>query len=94
MAFIFGELTPDQIQRGMACKSLGEFKAFVKGEGFDLDENEARALFEEMYEMELSDEEFEGVAGGVSWRDCDDEMEPCDDYGCPEYIRTHLTRRR
>jgi len=93
MAFDINGLSPEQIQKGMACKSLEEFKAFVQAEGFDLDENEAQAIFEEMYEMELSDEELEGVAGGASWCDCDGEMEPCDDYGCPEHISTHRKRR-
>ena len=71
MAFDINELTPEQIQKGMACKSLDEFQAFVKTEGFDLNEEEAQAIFEEMYEMELSDEELMGVAGGKQWRDCE-----------------------
>ena len=56
MAFEIKDLTPEQIQKGMACKSLDDFHAFIKGEGLDLDEEEAQAIFEEMYEIELSDE--------------------------------------
>lgn len=51
----------------MACKSLDDFHAFIKGEGLDLDEEEAQAIFEEMYEIELSDEELEALSGGIVW---------------------------
>lgn len=70
MAFDINQLTPEQIQKGMACKSIDEFKAFVEDEGFDLDEGEAEAFFEEMYATGLSDDELEAVAGGMDWCDC------------------------
>ena len=72
-------LTPEQIQKGMVCKSLDEFKSYVKGEGFDLDEAEAQAIFEEMYATDLSDDELEGVAGGMEWCDCNTGHE-CTDF--------------
>ena len=75
-AFNVNDLTPEQIQKGMACKSLDDFKAYVKGEGFDLDEKETQAIFEEMYATELSDEELEAVAGGSEW--CKENV--CDNY--------------
>ena len=75
MAFNIDELTPEQIQKGLACKSLEEFQAFVKDQGFDLEEDEAQAYFEEMYEMELTEEELQAVAGGGSWIDA---MSGCD----------------
>ena len=78
-------LAPEQIQKGMACKSLDEFKSYVKGEGFDLDEAEAQAIFEEMYATDLSDDELEGVAGGMDWCDCNTGHE------CTEF---HPHRRR
>ena len=78
-------LAPEQIQKGMACKSLDEFKAYVKSEGFDLDEAEAQAIFEEMYATDLSDDELEGVAGGMDWCDCNTGHE------CTEF---HPHRRR
>ena len=84
MAFNINELTSEQIQKGMACKSLEEFQAFVKGQGFDLEEDEAQAFFEEMYEMELTDEELEAVAGGNYWDGTSAEE-------CPDY---HDGRRR
>ena len=85
MAFDINELTPEQIQKGLACKSLDEFQSFVKDEGFDLDEAEAQAIFEEMYEMELSDKDLEAVAGGTSWG--------CKEYTCERY-RDYRTSRK
>lgn len=85
MAFDIHNLTPEQIQKGMTCKSLDDFKAFVKSEGFDLDDAEAQAIFEEMYAMELTDEELMGVAGGMEWCNCDSGHE------CTEF---HPHRRR
>ena len=85
MAFDINELTSEQILKGMACKSLDEFQAYVKGEGFDLDEAEAQAFFEEMYAMELSDEELTAVAGGLSWSLRDDE--------CGKYTRGKSRRK-
>ena len=52
---------------GMVCRPLDEFKAFVKDEGFDLNEAEAQAVFDEMYEMDLSEEELDAVSGGAEW---------------------------
>ena len=86
MAFDIKELTPEQIQKGMACKSLDEFQAYVKDEGFDLDETEAQAIFEEMFEMELSDEDLEAVAGGFLWS--------CEDNVCTELHDHHWRRRK
>mgnify|MGYP002627532854 CR=1 FL=1 len=77
MAFNIDEMTPDQIHKGMACKSLEEFQAYVKEQGFDLDEKEAQAIFEEMFAMELSDEELDAVAGGWDGR--------CSDNDCVNY---------
>ncbi len=81
MAFDINTLTPEQILKGMACKSLDEFKAYVEAEGFDLDEAETQAIFEEMYETELSDAELMGVAGGKKWCGCDGDNE------CKRYQR-------
>lgn len=87
MAFDYKDLTPEQIQKGMACKSLDEFKAFVQSEGLDLDEAEAQALFEDMYEMELSAEELDAVAGGLPW-----DM-PGDDCGTKKCQSYHKYRK-
>ena len=71
----------------MACKSLEEFKAYIESEGFELDEEEAQAFFEEMYAMELSDDELEAVAGGLEWCDCNS------DYEC-EAFHSHRRRKK
>ena len=81
MAINFDELTPGQIQKGLACKSLDEFKEFVKQEGFQLDEKEAQAVFEELYEAGLSDEELDAVAGGTAWHDSECTENQCLRYG-------------
>lgn len=87
MEFTFDDLTPEQIQKGMACKSLEEFQAFVKSEGFDLDEDEAQAIFEDMYEMELSSEQLDAVAGGLPW------SMPADDCGKKQCKTYHKYRK-
>lgn len=87
MAFSYDDLTPEQIQKGMTCKSLDEFQTFIKGEGFDLDEAEAQAIFEDMYELELSNEELDAVAGGLPW-----DM-PADDCGKKKCQTYHKYRK-
>lgn len=67
MAIDFQDLSPEQIQRGMACKTLEEFKAFVGAEGLDLDDAETQAAFDEMNGMELSEDDLDNIAGGA-WR--------------------------
>ena len=79
MALDLNKLSPDQISKGMSCKSLDEFKAFIKDEGLDVSDEEAQSFFEEMYNMELSDEELEAVASGGWWDECHIFKE-CKDY--------------
>ena len=43
MALDYQDLSPEQMQKGMACKTVEEFVAFVREEGLDLDEAEAQA---------------------------------------------------
>lgn len=90
MAINFDELTPEQIQKGMACKSLGEFEEFAKQEGFDLDEQEAQAVFERLYETGLSDEELASVAGGGQWYENECTENQCLKYG----VNRHPNRRK
>lgn len=95
MAFNISDLTPEQIQKGMACTSLEEFQAFVKDQGLDLEEDEAQAVFEEMYERELSEDELDAVAGGEWCNKCGplEEAENCTDYVDP-YPNVHIRRRK
>ena len=89
MAINVDELSPEQIQKAMACKSLGEFREFVISEGFDLSEEESKAVFEQIYEVGLSDKELEAVAGGTEWHDSECTELQCLKYGSnrPRHLR-------
>lgn len=53
-----------------ACaKSAEELKTLVSENGFELTEEEAQRAFEKIRKMEgeLSDEELEKIAGGITW---------------------------
>ena len=86
MAFDVNDLTSEQILKGMSCKTLDEFQAFIKDQGFDLTEDEAQAFFEEMYATELTEEELDAVAGGGWCNKC--ETLECTDYVCEDHLRT------
>ncbi|HAM15315.1 MAG TPA: hypothetical protein DCP91_05565 [Eggerthellaceae bacterium] len=81
MAINFDELSPEQIQKGMACKSLDEFREFALSEGFDLGEEESKAVFEQIYEAGLSDKQLDAIAGGTAWQDNECTENQCLKYG-------------
>ena len=89
MAINFNELSPEQIQKGIACKTLDEFKDFAEREGFQLSEAEAQDIFEQLYANGLSDEEIEAVAGGTEWHDSE-----CTEHQCAFYGVNRLRKRR
>ena len=61
------ELTKEQIEKAMACKSVEELMELAKAEGIDLTKDEAEAYLSEMDDVELTDEELQQAAGGVNW---------------------------
>ncbi len=58
------ELTKEQIEKAMACKTVEELMDVAKNEGFELTKEEAEAYMAEMTDFELDDEKLEAVAGG------------------------------
>ena len=61
------ELTKEQIEKAMACKSADELMKVAKEEGFDLSKDEADAYMAEMADFELDEETLSKAAGGGSY---------------------------
>ena len=61
------ELTREQIQKVMACKTAEELMAAAKAEGFELTQQEAEAYMDELQSSELDDEALDMVSG-AGWR--------------------------
>ena len=59
------ELTKEQIEKAMACKTADELMAMAEAEGYELTKDEAEAYMAELAEVELGDEVMEKAAGGV-----------------------------
>ena len=68
------ELTKEQIEKAMGCKTADELLALAKHEGLKMTKDEAEAYMAEMEDFELEEEMLSKVAGG--WNNC-----PCND--CP-----------
>ena len=59
------ELTKEQIEKAMACKTADELMAMAEAEGYELTKDEAEAYMAELAEVELGDEVMEKAAGGL-----------------------------
>ena len=58
------ELTKEQMEKAMACKTADELMALAKAEGYELTKEEAEAFLAELSDVELSDEVLQKAAGG------------------------------
>ena len=58
------ELTAEQIQKAMTCKTADELMKAAKAEGFDITEDEAKAYLAELADVELDSEALKQAAGG------------------------------
>ena len=58
------ELTKEQIQKSMACKTVEELMELAKAEGIELTKEEAEAYMAEMADVELDEDALKNVAGG------------------------------
>ena len=58
------EITKEQIEKAMQCKSLEELMALAKAEGYDITKEEAEAYMEELADVELDSEKLKKVSGG------------------------------
>ena len=66
------ELTQEQIEKAMKCKTAEELIAAAKTEGYKLTVEEAEAYLAEMADVELDDEKLKKAAGGACYPDCAD----------------------
>ncbi len=64
------ELTKEQIQKAMACKTAGELMALAKAEGIELTKEEAEAYMAELEDFELDEAAMKNVAGGLQGMQC------------------------
>ena len=61
------ELTKEQIQKAMACKTVEELMELAKAEGVELTKEEAEAYMAEMEDVELDSDALKQVAGGMCY---------------------------
>lgn len=59
------ELTKEQIQKAMDCKTAEELMALAKTEGVELTKEEAEACLKKMADGELDEATLKKLAGGV-----------------------------
>ena len=59
------ELTIEQIEEAMQCKTADDLMELAKAEGFAITKDEAEAYMAELSECELKDGEIRHVAGGL-----------------------------
>ena len=66
------EITKEQVQKAMACKTADELIAVAKAEGYDITVEEAEAYLAEMADVELDEEALSKAAGGARYfKDCE-----------------------
>ena len=65
------ELTKEQIEKALACKTAEELRSLAKAEGFDITKEEAEAYMAEMADVELDEKPLAKAAGGICYmEDC------------------------
>ena len=57
-------LTHEQIEAAINCKTIEEFEEFIKQEGFKLSQDEIAECFDSICPHELSEEDLKAVSGG------------------------------
>ena len=62
------ELTKEQIEKAMACKTADELMKLAEAEGYSLTKDEAEAFLAELGDVELGEEALEKAAGGYFYR--------------------------
>ena len=58
------ELTKEQIEKAMECKTADELLELAKAEGIEMTKDEAEAYMAEMADFELDDPTLSKAAGG------------------------------
>ena len=62
------ELTKEQFEKAMQCKSADELMALAKAEGFAITKDEAEAYLTELADVELDEKQLTKVAGAGAIR--------------------------
>ncbi len=70
------ELTKEQIEKALACKTADELMAAAKVEGFEITREEAEAYMAELADFELDSETLKKAAGGGCYCDCPEFIVP------------------
>ena len=60
------DLTREQIEKAIACKTADELIKLAKTEGYELTQEEAEAYLAELADVELDEETLKKAAGGDS----------------------------
>jgi predicted ribosomally synthesized peptide with nif11-like leader len=73
------ELTKEQIEKAIACKTADELLSLAQAEGYEMTKDEAEAYIAEMADYELDDETLKSAAGGETcWTlKCHKHKKPC-----------------
>ena len=71
------ELTKEQIEKAIKCKTAEELMAAAKDMGYKLTKDEAEAYLTELSDFELDSEALTKVAGGRCYTDCPGERYHC-----------------
>ena len=61
------ELTREQVEKAMSCKTAEELMALAKARGVELTKEEAEAYMAEMEDVELDSDALKQVAGGMCY---------------------------
>ena len=81
------ELTKEQIEKAMQCKTADELIALAKTGGYDITKEEAEAYMAELADVELDGKELKSVAGGRCYLDGCPDYVPCGSYDCVYYTQ-------
>ena len=71
------QLTKEQFQKAMSCKTVEELIATAKADGYELTKDEAEAYLTELSDFELDNEALTKVAGGGCYTECNSERYHC-----------------
>ena len=63
------ELTREQVEKAMSCKTAEELMALAKAQGIELTKEEAESYLAELEDFELDGDMLKRVAGGRGYAD-------------------------
>ena len=63
------ELTREQVEKAMSCKTAEELMALAKAQGIELTKEEAESYLAELEDFELDGDMLKRVAGGGGYAD-------------------------